>query len=166
MHPVPTENLNVFRPQTQAGRLVMLASLLVSGSVLAEAPSLNWLQGSWCLHSDSSAVEEVWLSDVGGQLIGMSRTVSGGKMTTFEFMRIVTVENRTEFIAQPGGGEGTVFTASLVAKNQLVVENLQHDFPQIISYQRQGDTLTALVSGPGENGEDSSFGLEYQRCNP
>jgi hypothetical protein len=45
-----------------------------------------------------------------------------------------------------------------------VFENLEHDFPQRIEYQRDGDRLTATISGPGEDGEvqSISFGWDLQ----
>ena len=114
--------------------------------------------------SENQSVEEVWLSDVGGTLIGMSRTVVHEKVASFEYMRIESREGETRFIAQPGGGAATTFTALSTRDNRLEVENLQHDFPQRIAYHRDGDALTATIWGPGENGAEVSFKVDYLPC--
>ena len=138
-------------------------SLMMPGIALAEG--MGWLQGNWCLTTETQSVEEVWSSDVAGNLIGMSRTVTDGKVVSFEFMRIVTDHEGTHFIAQPGGGAATTFSATEVSRKQIKVENRQHDFPQRIVYRREGESLSATISGPDEGGQEMSFSYTYQPCN-
>ena len=151
---------NQFMPSVLAG----LLAVLLATSVQAEPTGFSWLQGSWCMANESQLIEEVWLSDVGGNLIGMSRTVAGDKVVSFEFMRIETTAGETRLIAQPGGRSGTVFTASQVSGKQLVVESPEHDFPRKITYQREGDVLNASISGPGAAGQEQSFSFTYELC--
>ncbi|MDZ4728883.1 MAG: DUF6265 family protein [Xanthomonadales bacterium] len=144
--------------------LLCYSGMVLPGDVQAQAASLDWLQGNWCMTTESGNVEEVWTSDVAGHLIGMSRTVADEKVVSFEFMRIQKEGNETRFIAQPGGGPAISFTASLITENQLVVQNPRHDFPQQIVYRREGKVLTAAISGPGEGDQEMSFSFNYQRC--
>ena len=47
---------------------------------------------------------------------------------------------------------------------RAVFENLAHDFPTRISYQRTaGKRLTILVSGPGEDGKEQVLTYDLQR---
>jgi hypothetical protein len=94
----------------------------------------------------------------------MSRTTRDGKVVGFEFMRIESAAGITRFIAQPGGAPATVFTASQVTGNSLELLNPEHDFPQKIVYRREGDLLTAIVSGPGEDGQEHSIRFAYHAC--
>ncbi|HKX55190.1 MAG TPA: DUF6265 family protein, partial [Xanthomonadales bacterium] len=119
--------------------LATASSLLHADQVQALVPSLDWLSGNWCMTAEGQSVEETWSSEEGGQLLGLSRTVKNGKVVAFEFLRIESGDGITQYIAQPGGGAATVFTASLVSDNHLVVENPAHDFPQKIVYQREAD---------------------------
>jgi hypothetical protein len=45
-----------------------------------------------------------------------------------------------------------------------VFENLAHDFPTRITYQRVGrDRLTILASGPGEDGKEQVLTYDLKR---
>lgn len=94
----------------------------------------------------------------------MSRTVRGGKAVTFEYVRIETLGAATQYIPQPEGGAPTVFTATKVGQNLLDVRNPEHDFPQRIVYRRDGNALTATISGPGKDGQEHSLSFGYQSC--
>ena len=58
-----------------------------------------------------------------------------------------------------------MFTATEVAENLLVVEQPEHDFPQKVVYRREGDALTATISGPAGDGQEQSIDFNYQACN-
>lgn len=146
--------------------LAAACSLLLASQVQAQTTSLDWLAGRWCMSTATGLIEEVWLPGVGGQLLGISRTVNNGKVVAFEFMRIESTTDTTQFIAQPGGAPATVFTAIHVTENRLELENPEHDFPQKIVYQREADELTATISGPGDGGQEQSMRFEYQACIP
>ena len=129
-----------------------------------QSPSLDWLAGRWCMTTNTGLVEEFWLPESGGLLLGISRTVKEGKATGFEFLRIETSGETLRFIAQPGGVPPTVFTSTLVAENRFEVQNPEHDFPQKISYRREGDSLVATISGPGDDGREQSIDFTFQVC--
>jgi hypothetical protein len=123
--------------------------------------TLDWLAGRWCMAGENRLVEEIWLPPVGGQLMGVSRTISNGKVVGFEYMRIESDAGSTRFIPQPEGAPPVVFTATEVAQNLLVVENPKHDFPQKVVYRREGDALIATISGPGDGGQEQSIDFSY-----
>jgi hypothetical protein len=64
---------------------------------------IGWLAGSWHIVSPAQCVEEQWTAPSGNMLVGMSRTVSGGRTTSFEFMRIEARADGIYYVAQPGG---------------------------------------------------------------
>ncbi len=137
-----------------------------AAAVQSHTDSLAWLAGHWCMATATGLVEEFWLPESGGLLLGISRTVKDGKATGFEFLRIETSGETLRFIAQPGGVPPTVFTSTRVAENRFEVQNPEHDFPQKIVYRREGEALLATISGPGADGQEQGINFTFQACKP
>jgi len=114
--------------------------------VAAKATDLAWLAGDWNGVKGKRTLEERWSSPAGGALLGTSRTVSGGKMVAFEFLRVVEKESRLLYVAQPGGRSATEFTLVELDETRAVFENPYHDYPQRISYERVDEQLTAEIA--------------------
>jgi len=155
---IPFQQLMIMLPCAAA--LAVIAS-----NAHAQAASLDWLAGRWCMAGENRLVEEIWLPPVGGQLMGISRTIKGDRVVGFEYMRIESDADSTRFIPQPEGALPVVFTATEVAQNLLVVENPKHDFPQKVIYRREGVALFATISGPGNDGQQQSIDFNYLACN-
>jgi hypothetical protein len=120
-------------------------------SAKATLSELSWLAGNWERKSATVLLEERWTSAAGGAMIGMSRTVSGDRMSAFEFLRIIERDGTLVYLAQPGGkAPATEFTLTKLGKTEALFENPAHDYPKQISYQLAADgTLTAIVSDAG-----------------
>lgn len=135
-----------------------------AGAIPGNVHSLDWLAGRWCMPTASGMVEEYWLPESGGLLLGIGRTVKNGKATGFEFLRIETFGATLRYIAQPGGAPPTIFQGDRKGENQFEVLNPEHDFPQKIFYRRDGDVLQATISGPGTDGQEQSIHFDYDKC--
>ena len=101
----------------------------------------------------------------GGTLIGMSRTVRGGKTTGFEFIRIVTGATGIDYVAKPSSSkEETAFRLVKSSPTEAVFENLAHDFPQRIIYRHQPpDALAARIEGM-QNGKLNGMDIPMKRA--
>ena len=147
---------------------LLFASLLTLGTAAAaDAPttqSFAWLSGHWCSQTESELIEEYWLPPEGGLALGMSRTVKGGKVTSFEFMRIESDAGITAYVAQPQGRPPTAFRLTATGKDSARFENPQHDFPKRIEYRRVDGALTAQIAGPGDGGKELVISYNYRRC--
>jgi len=130
----------------------------------ASMPGLQWLQGYWCSGQGEERIEELWLVPASGELLGINRTTNKGVMTGFEYLRIVEQDKMLTYIAQPGGSPPTPFQLAESGDQRIVFENLQHDFPQRIEYQRTGEKLRAQISGPGEDGEVMTIPFHFEAC--
>jgi hypothetical protein len=130
----------------------------------ASGEELAWLAGSWCGNDEGQRLEETWFVPAANEAIGMSRTLSGGRMIAFEFMRIMQLEGAVTFIAQPGGDPPTSFSYSDGGDDWIRFENKEHDYPQRIEYRREGDGLTAEIGGPGAGGKEEVLVFSYTRC--
>jgi hypothetical protein len=126
------------------------------GPALAD---MAWIAGSWETTGAAARVEERWTPPAGGAMLGMSRTLKDGRMTEFEFLRIVERDGELVYVAQPGGRPPTEFVLTSFDGKMAVFENPKHDFPKRITYARHRDgTLTARVDGgPGTDGPSFAF---------
>jgi hypothetical protein len=110
---------------------------------------LAWLAGTWVgTRGMGGAIttEERWSPPLGGAMLAVSRTVSKGKMSAFEYLRIVERDGGLVYIAQPGGRAATEFVLTEFSKTKAVFENPRHDSPQRIVYELSAEGgLTASI---------------------
>jgi hypothetical protein len=130
----------------------------------AKINSLQWLAGCWTMTSGSGVVEEHWMRPSGGTMLGMSRTVRGGKTTEFEYVQIREDAGRLAYDAKPSGQAPATFPLLKLDDNEVVFEDKAHDFPQRIIYRRNADgTVTARIEG-SKGGQVHGIDFAYQRC--
>lgn len=145
--------------------VVLGAGLALGSSAVTAAPArFDWLAAHWCGGTEERGLEEVWLPEAGGALLGMSRTLSQGGMASFEYMRLVPAGKAAGLHVQPNGVAPTTFVIADHGENWVVFENPQHDFPNRIEYRRDGAELKASISGPGEDGKTLRIPFDYRRC--
>ncbi|HWB19016.1 MAG TPA: DUF6265 family protein, partial [Phycisphaerales bacterium] len=126
----------------------MPAGLVFGADMNKEVYGVDWLTGSWSGGSAETQTEEHWTSAKGGTMVGMGRTVSGGKTVFFEYLRIEERGGDLYYIASPkGAADETEFKLVESTPNKAVFENKQHGFPQRIIYERHGDDLHARIEG-------------------
>ena len=102
---------------------IMLGVGMALASGTASAAEFDWLAGQWCGGSTERKIEEVWLPEAGGALLGMSRTVRGSSTESFEFMRLVPAGKNTGLYVQPNGVAPTVFAIANHGDGWVVFEN-------------------------------------------
>eukprot|EP01137_Pigoraptor_chileana_P028801 Opistho-2@13146 len=91
--------------------LVLVLSLLAVGQAPAQTPGgldrLAWLAGCWARDVSARAEAgsgEQWMAPVGGSMLGVSRTIRGGKTVEHEFMQLrVGADGVLAFTAKPSG---------------------------------------------------------------
>jgi len=116
----------------------------------AAISELQWLAGNWAGEQGNATIEERWAPPSGGAMLAVARTVAGGRMTAFEFLRVVERDGGLVYVAQPNGRPPVEFVLTEVAARLAVFENPAHDFPQTIRYSLEQDgTLEALIGARG-----------------
>ena len=137
-------------------RLCLRLTLLIfaSGCFCLSAQSqeplsdLAWLAAGWQGTIGEAQIEEHWIQPAGGMMLGVSRTVAGGRTVSFEFLRIESRADGTFYVAQPQGRAPVEFKLTQRAENRAVFENPQHDHPKIIRYSKEVDgSLHAEIEG-------------------
>jgi uncharacterized protein DUF6265 len=106
-----------------------------------------WLHGCWQTTGAGSTVEEQWMAPRGGTMIGMGRTVRGGKTTEYELVVLREQDGRLAYEAHPSGQPSAVFLSREITDTSVVFENAEHDFPQRVGYRRSESGLAAWIEG-------------------
>jgi hypothetical protein len=143
-------------PPIGTGEAGMIGGLWTVLAVTAAAPvapalvgidDLAWLGGQWESVSGEQWVEESWTSPRGGTMLGISRAGAGALLREFEFLRLQRGEDGVlAYIASPGGGAAVVFPLVEATPSSATFANPGHDFPQLIRYERDGETMRATIS--------------------
>lgn len=123
---------------------------------------LDWIAGTWAGKSGEIAQEEHWTRPGGGLILGVHRDLFGNGRVFFEFLRIEQRGEDVFYVAMPRGEGATSFQLVELEGQRAVFENPEHDFPQRIIYEREGDRLTATIEGRA-NGEIRSTGWSWTR---
>jgi hypothetical protein len=127
---------------------------------------LSWLEGIWRGRIGGREFEAHYTGVDGGQILSASKYSEDGRPAGFEFERF---EQRADTLVLTPFPEGKSSVSFPLAEydsktRRAVFENLTHDFPTRISYQRVAkDRLTILVSGPGEDGKEQVLTYNLNR---
>lgn len=146
-----------------------MRAMIVSLALLAGAPhaagqtaaidELRWLSGRWLSCEDGREVAEHWFGGRSGELYGTGYTRGEG----FEYMRIgADADGALTYFAQPFGRAPTAFALARVDGQGAVFENATHNFPQRITYRREGSRLHAQIEGT-RAGEPVTIAWTYRR---
>jgi len=135
--------------------IFVLAALLFAP--VAEAQTLahlDWLKGCWRTAAPAEAesgavVTEVWVAPPMPAMLGYAYTVGEGQVQGWEQTRIEMIDGWPHFVAMPNGGTPVRFRLRETdgpEPGRAQFENAEHDYPQVVEYRRDGDTLYAVTS--------------------
>lgn len=137
------------------------------------ADQLSWMGGYWLACADGRETSETWSDPRGGMLLGMALTYENGALegakVSFEQSRIASGSAGSAGVAYFAGVEGAppvVFPAVQAAGTRVVFENAEHDFPQRVIYERDGDVLNARIEGHmGDRNQHMSWSYRKAELN-
>lgn len=125
------------------------AAALGVASPPPDVQRLAWLEGRWSGEKDGVSSEEIWTAPRGGVLLGLHSDVKGGRLVSWEFLRIARTDDGVSYFASPRSAPPTAFRLVEAGEGRAVFENRQHDFPQRILYWLDAaGALHARVEGP------------------
>ncbi len=114
-------------------RLLLLFTAAIMASAQSDVSGLGWLAGCWEMRpSPGLSIEEQWTKPAGGTILGMGRTIKGGRTVFTEFLRISIENGKLTYTARIGTKGITAFELMKMSGDEVVFENLTHDFPQRI----------------------------------
>ena len=114
----------------------------------ATIQDVSWISGNWVGTrgtEGSIAFEERWGPPSGGSMFAVSRTVNRGRLSAFEFLRIIERDSGLIYIAQPNGSAPTEFVLTELTHHRAVFDNPRHDYPKRIIYELSDGNLTATI---------------------
>ncbi len=125
----------------------------------ASIGDLGWLAGAWVgKHNSGSSIEERWSPPFGGAMLAVSRTVNtSGKMSAFEYLRVVERDGGLVYIAQPGGATATEFVLTELTAQRAVFDNPRHDYPKRIVYELSAEGALSASIGYLKGGTPRRF---------
>jgi len=150
--------------------LLVLITLAAVSSANAQTTAtlndLSWLSGCWQGRQGTAVIEEIWSKPGGMSMIGLGRTIKDNRTVSFEFMQFREENGTLLFLPQPQGGAQVRFPLKEFTPLRLTFENLAHDFPQRVTYERSRNRLLASVEG-SEKGKFSrqEFQMKKVACN-
>lgn len=124
--------------------------MLVAEKPKSKLEKADWLLGAWVGEAGGNRMSETWVK-AGNSAYKAETYLTFGTDTLFrEYSRlnkagsslhcIITIPDQND--AKP-----VVFKLTKQEDDLLVFENQEHDFPQVIVYQHQGDSIIAEISG-------------------
>ncbi len=145
--------------------VTLCVTALASGCASAPRPGTGdgtlsevaWLTGSWVGEGSESRSEEHWTEARAGLMLGVNRTIAGGRTVFFEYLRIERRPEGLVYLASPLGRDPpTPFTLIEHGERRAVFENPEHDFPQRVIYWLEDDELHGRIEGVEQDEPKSS----------
>jgi len=138
--------------------LAIALSLLPMQAAAQQAPA--FMAGCWTGTLGRRTIEEVYTTPAANLMQGMTRYLQDGRAVDYEFTRIDITPTGSQLVPHPKGQPAVAFTQKEASANRFVWENLQHDFPQRITYSAPTrDSLVARVEGSADG---NSRAFEYR----
>jgi hypothetical protein len=149
---------------------ILLLLFVCTGVAGAQEPKfsvndLGWMGGCWEASFKGRDITEQWMKPAGQTMLGMGRTVTGGKTVEYEFMQIrEDKDGSIYYVAKPSGQAEAAFKLIKLKDREAVFENLEHDFPQRVIYRLQSDgSLFARIEGVSK-GQPRGFDYPLKRA--
>jgi hypothetical protein len=80
-------------------------------------------------------------------MLGTSRTLAGGALREYEFLRLQDgADGVPVYWGAPNGVTPVGFRLTEAGPSRATFDNPDHDYPQRIRYRREGDALVATIS--------------------
>jgi hypothetical protein len=140
--------------KTSTKPFLVIGLLMLSAWTIKPAKDISqagWLIGTWENKTLKGSVYETWKRLNDNEYAGKSYLIKEKDTIVFENIRLVEEQNGLFYIPvvkNQNNGLPVRFAVKTISATQLIFENPQHDFPQIISYTRIGaDSLVAQISG-------------------
>ncbi len=130
------------------GSILCFYSCINKNSLLS---GTEWLIGTWEIEGPEGNYYEAWTKKNDTLLLGKSYAVDGKDTQYFESIQLLAKNNTLHYIPTVVGQNGdsaVTFTLKSLSDSALSFENVLHDFPTLISYQRiSDDSMMAEISG-------------------
>lgn len=140
--------------------------LTACGSGTSKIEDLNWLIGTWeGVDENTLTFVEKWERGSTNALNGKGATITPDGDTLFkETLKIELVEGTPYYVATVPENPGPVLFKLVESDNKhCIFENLDHDFPQRISYTLETKSTMSVKLEGMENGVPKVEALNFEK---
>ena len=137
-----------------------LIIMTVSGWTVQQHSKIKkaeWLVGTWVNRTQRGDIYETWSKKTSLELSGKSYLLKANDTIVLETVQLIEEANSMLYIPvvkNQNEGLPVRFTDRTVSDSVMIFQNLEHDFPQVISYTRiNADSLVAEISGTRDGKE-------------
>ena len=145
----------------------VMASFIMNPTHQDDFKKAEWLIGTWENKTHQGSIYETWKKQSTSELSGMSYMIGQTDTVIFETIQIVFEAEEIFYIAavrNQNKGLPVRFACKSITESEMVFENLNHDFPNLISYSRiTSDSLVAEISGT-KNGQVYKQLFPFKKC--
>ncbi|HVI43916.1 MAG TPA: DUF6265 family protein [Chitinophaga sp.] len=134
---------------TLASALLLAATLSYGQQATEKLRQLQWLEGSWkrVNAKPGRAGYEHWKKVSPEEWKGYGITMKGRDTLFTEGLQLLVKDSELYYVATVAENKGPVyFRLTAVSENGFTCENPEHDFPQRITYNREGAQLKVVTS--------------------
>lgn len=140
-----------------------VASSPAAAQDLSSIQTVSFLAGCWSGQMDGLDMREQWSEASAGVMLGTTRFFRDGQLVDFEFGMLQEADEGVTLWPYPRGERSEHGFPLVSASDELVFENLAHDFPVRIIYARVGlDRLAPRIEG--SDGEGRGWRLSRVPC--
>ena len=111
----------------------------------------TWLIGTWENKTSRGSLYETWTKVNDMELLGKSYMLKEKDTITFEKVQLIQKSNSLFYIPivkDQNNNQPVSFSLKKITDTEMVFENPEHDFPQLVSYTKiTSDSLVAEISG-------------------
>lgn len=134
-------------------------------SLTLNAGDFVWLLGTWLYDTEEAVMFEKWIMIDEYKLRGISYQVIEGDTMMVEIMTIKATDNDAYLGVRTGPAEGdsATFGFKSLDLRSFTFENLNHDFPQRISYEQPNEDSIFASIGGNLNGKETTIPFFMQR---
>lgn len=151
--------------------LLSIIGLIIFGSWTGQTQHTllpaEWLIGTWENKTAKGSTYETWTKSAQGELLGKSYMLNVADTVVFETIRLVAENGKLLYIPTVKNQNNALpvrFFSVKITPSTLVFENVNHDFPQKITYNKiTPDSLVAEISGL-KNGTPRSVTFPMKRA--
>jgi len=133
---------------------IIVLLVLFETNILAQDDSIIKLfPGKWKMDVENIEVYEEWQLVNENELVGISYSIEDGVKNINESIYLKKFADQWAYVAVPKNQNIALFALIEHSPKKLLFENMEHDFPQKISYEFHKDgRMTAAIQGD-VNGE-------------
>jgi hypothetical protein len=125
---------------------------------------LSFMTGCWAFQSGDSETEEFWTKPSGGAMLGLSRTVRGGKTVFTEYTQIREQNGALSMFVQLGLAKSTTeFRLTKLSLNEAIFTSDLENPNRLIYRKKDDGSLFARTEGT-KNGKAVFEDFPYRRA--